>query len=960
VTETAPDKPTCEALERTKEELEGVRKRLEGVTEMARLAYWEHDFINDIYTFNDQFYRLLHTTAEQVGGYTMPSEEYARRFIHPDDLPAILAQMQKTFDSGYSRPDRQIEHRIIYPDGGTGHVAVTFFMVTDLEGKPARAYGVTRDITEQKQAEASLKEEIALRRILVDQSKDGIVTLDMSGAVIESNQQFAHMLGYSLKEAQKLHVWDWDAVSTREKLLERLRTVGQTGVHHETRHRRKDGSLFDVEISANSVNYQGRQLLFAVHRDITARKQAERERLANLYHFENMDKINRAVQGTDNLKQMMEDVLDAVLTCYDSDRAYLLFPCDPDAKTWTVPMERNKPEYPGVYSLGGEMPTNKAMARLIRTALESNRPLSLGAEGDLPDPGDPVEGIHVQSSIAMALRPKAGKPWLFGIHQCSHPRLWTTEEKKLFQEIGRRLEDALTSLLMHRNLRKSEDFLSNILAYIPDSIVVKDAEELRIVSFNRAFQKLTGFPEEKLVGKRTIDLVPEKLARKWDEADRAVLDNGVPVDIPEETIQGPEGELRIIHTQKIPIPDETGKPKFLLIIGEDITDYKKLQGQLNQAQKMEALGAMSGGIAHDFNNILQPMIGYCEFLKEDLPAHSPQHTYVDGIFQSGLRARDLVNQILAFSRQSDRKPVPVGLPLLLKEALKLCRSTFSASIEIIRDIQQDCAPVMADPTQLHQIIMNLMVNAYHAVEETGGKITVRLRETQLAEEDLRGSPLPPGKYARLSISDTGCGIAPDVMEKIFDPYFTTKPQGKGTGLGLSVVYGIVKEHGGHINVYSEVGKGTTFNVYLPGTEKASDTLPAAKAAPPLTTGHEHILLVDDEAIIIELERHMLERLGYRVTSCPDGTEALATFSETPGAFDLVITDINMPNMTGDQLARKIMAIRPEIPIIICTGFSEKIGLEEARAIGVKDFLMKPVAKSELAQKVRKALDQALP
>jgi CheY-like chemotaxis protein len=251
-----------------------------------------------------------------------------------------------------------------------------------------------------------------------------------------------------------------------------------------------------------------------------------------------------------------------------------------------------------------------------------------------------------------------------------------------------------------------------------------------------------------------------------------------------------------------------------------------------------------------------------------------------------------------------------------------------------------------------------MINAYHAVEETGGEISVHLKETELGEGDLQGVPLQPGKYARLSISDTGCGMEQAVLEKIFDPYFTTKAQGKGTGLGLAVVYGIVKEHGGHINVYSEVGKGSTFNVYLPAVTGAAEALPAENGEMPRATGHENILLVDDEEVIIQLESRMLERIGYRVTSCSNGAEALAVFSENPNAFDLVLTDMNMPGMAGDRLARELIAIRPDIPIIICTGFSERIGHDEARAIGVKGFLMKPVSVMEVAQKVRKVLNDS--
>jgi CheY-like chemotaxis protein len=252
--------------------------------------------------------------------------------------------------------------------------------------------------------------------------------------------------------------------------------------------------------------------------------------------------------------------------------------------------------------------------------------------------------------------------------------------------------------------------------------------------------------------------------------------------------------------------------------------------------------------------------------------------------------------------------------------------------------------------------MNLMVNAYHAMEQTGGEIFVELKEIQLGEDDLKIASSRPGKYARLSISDTGCGMTPAVLEKIFEPYFTTKPQGKGTGLGLAVVYGIVREHGGDINVYSEVDRGTTFNVYLPSADEESGELSAEKVHMARSTGHEHILLVDDEDVIVQLESQMLKRLGYRVTTCSNGVEALAVFSENPEAFDLVITDLNMPRMTGDQLVRELIRIRPDIPMIICTGFSEKIGGDEAKAIGVKEFLMKPVAISEMSRTVRAVLD----
>jgi CheY-like chemotaxis protein len=265
--------------------------------------------------------------------------------------------------------------------------------------------------------------------------------------------------------------------------------------------------------------------------------------------------------------------------------------------------------------------------------------------------------------------------------------------------------------------------------------------------------------------------------------------------------------------------------------------------------------------------------------------------------------------------------------------------------------------VMADAAQIHQIAMNLITNAYHAVEPTSEKIFVQLRETALERDDVAHSLLQPGRYVMLSVSDTGCGIDPKIVNKIFDPYFTTKEQGKGTGLGLAVVYGIVKEHHGDIKVYSEVGKGTTFNVYLPLMEESSEPVSVEKTES-LSAGNEHILLVDDEEPIMRLEKQILERLGYHVTSRISSVDALAAFKANPEAFDLVITDMAMPNMTGDQFARILLSMRTDLPIIICTGFSERITQEKAAAFGIKGLLKKPIVKSELARMIRKVLDEA--
>ena len=432
-----------------------------------------------------------------------------------------------------------------------------------------------------------------------------------------------------------------------------------------------------------------------------------------------------------------------------------------------------------------------------------------------------------------------------------------------------------------------------------------------------------------------------------------------------ETAQGKahEFEYRIITANGetiwirnfVTVIKENGKPSMLRGYLFDYTPFNEMKAQLYQAQKMESIGNLAGGIAHDFNNILFPIIGMSELLLEDLPKDSVQYENAEEILTAGKRGRELVKQILAFSRQMEQKKTPLRVQQILKEVLKLSRSTIPTNIELIQNIQQDCGVVMANSTQIHQIAMNLITNAYHAVMGNDGKIVVELKEMEINNGQLADSNLDPGRYARMSVSDNGTGMDSGIIKKIFEPYFTTKEKDKGTGLGLAVVYGIVKDHGGDIKVYSKPRKGTTVNVYLPLITKKEKNASEIKRLG-LPQGNERILLVDDEVPILKLEQQILERLGYEVTARSSSWEAIEIFKVKPDYFDIVITDMNMPNMTGDQLAHEILSIKKNVPIIICTGFSENINEGQAPSIGVKGFLMKPVVQSELAQMIRKLLD----
>jgi len=393
------------------------------------------------------------------------------------------------------------------------------------------------------------------------------------------------------------------------------------------------------------------------------------------------------------------------------------------------------------------------------------------------------------------------------------------------------------------------------------------------------------------------------------------------------------------------------------MVEERTQTLAKYERQLQQVLKIQAIGTLAGGIAHDFNNILFPIVGYTELTMDEVPDDSVAHNNLEEVLKAAHRAKDLVQQILTFSRQSGQERKPVKVHLIIKEALKLLRASIPASIEIINKIDDDCHPVMGDATQIHQVIMNLCTNAYHAMQDKGGTLEVNLSEVDVGyEETVKKIGMQPGKHLQLLVRDEGCGMDAVVLDRIFEPYYTTKEQGKGTGLGLSVIHGIVKNHRGDISVTSSPGKGTTFKVYLPVTEDAdiaNEFEPSNGAA----KGNERILLIDDEEQIVSMEQQMLENLGYEVTARTDSTKALKEFSEQPQNFDLVITDMTMPQMTGDELAQKLLDIKPDIPVILCTGFNEDITEEKALSMGIQKFVMKPVIKNDLATTIRTVLDQ---
>jgi PAS domain S-box-containing protein len=503
--------------------------------------------------------------------------------------------------------------------------------------------------------------------------------------------------------------------------------------------------------------------------------------------------------------------------------------------------------------------------------------------------------------------------------------------------------------------RDAESLMRSIIEHSPNMMFVKDAEELRFVLCNRAFEDILGYRQDEVIGKNDYDFFPAS-ADFFTSKDREVLSSGRLLQIPEETVQTRQRGLRYLRTLKVPIVDADGRPQYLLGIAEDITDRKQLEAQLRQAQKMEAVGTLAGGIAHDFNNILTSIVGFGELARVDSAGNPRAVESIENVLEAGHRAKSLVEQLVAFSRRQEPVRYAIDPGDTISAALKLVRAALPTSIAVRADIAPDLPTVLADPTQMHQVAMNLATNAAHAMGHRQGEIDVALRRTTVTHDVAATQlALSPGDYVCLTVRDTGCGMDAATIERIFDPFFTTKPKGQGTGLGLSVVHGIVQSHGGAIVVRSAPGAGTTFEVYLPAHDgPVAPQDPTDANVVPRGRG-ERILFVDDEAQIAELGRSMLESLGYRVTSFTDPVVAATMFRAAPDGFDLVVTDLTMPSLSGTELAAELWRVRPDMPILLDTGFIGGMTADAARAAGLRGVLAKPYTLSALGRAVHQAL-----
>jgi PAS domain S-box-containing protein len=482
------------------------------------------------------------------------------------------------------------------------------------------------------------------------------------------------------------------------------------------------------------------------------------------------------------------------------------------------------------------------------------------------------------------------------------------------------------------------------------------------VQLNPALCRMLGYSESELLDMTFRDFThPEDLEMEIPYYEKCVRGEIDSYRMDKRYVKK-DGEIIWVNMTAVITKNRAGQPLYALAMVEDITEVRmaeenrqRLESQLRQAQKMEAIGTLAGGIAHDFNNILGAIIGYSEMAIYDTEKGSMVYHNMEQVLKAGHRAKDLVKQILAFSRKSEQDKKIILITPIINEVLKLLRASLPTTIEICQQIEPSLGAIFADPTQIHQVMMNLGTNSAHAMENTGGLLDVSASNVDLDPDTAaQYTGLESGRYIRLVVSDTGHGIDSETLERIFDPYFTTKTKDKGTGMGLAVVHGIVKGHNGSIKVNSKPGRRTSFEILFPRT--ASEMQFDRVELNALPTGAEQILFIDDEETLIDLGRNMLTKLGYQVVARTSSLEAIEAFKANPDKFDLIISDMTMPNMTGDMLAEKITKIRSDIPIIICTGFSEQLSDAKLTALGIKGLLMKPLTIRELSRTVRKVLD----
>jgi PAS domain S-box-containing protein len=1028
---------------RTEGELKAAKAQLSNALEMAHLGHWEFDVANDLFTFNDQFYKIFRATVDQVGGYAMHSAEYAHRFVHPDDFHMVGEEIRKALETTDPHFTRTIEHRMLFSDGTVGYISVRFFIVKDSQGRTIKTYGVNQDITERKRAEEATHQSEAMFRTLFMSMKEGFylseAIYDHNGnpcdyRYLEVNPRFEQIMGLSRDQIIGKRYKELVPVDSTQ-WLDNYFTVARSGEPCSYEFYSNEYHMYFDTYAYQPAKGQ----VCVLVRNITeqklaneALKRSEEEyrelvenansiilRMNNIGVVTFINEFAQRFFGYSEQEIIGKNVVSTILPPIETAGRDLQVMIDdialnPDRyassiienmrrggeRVWIAwtnkPIRYENGRVVEVLCVGNDITERKqAEETLKRANLLMSTQKETSIEGILAVdesgtiissnrrfsdmwgiPPELMEGQHhVPALQAILDRVKDPQLSLRRVEYLYGDRNITSLEEIALKD-GRTFErytapmngadgkyygrvwyfrDITERKAMEKAVAEAEakyrDIFENSVAGIYQTTL-----DGRILSINTSIAHMLGYDSveeasEALSDLRQLYVNPERRS----EMARLVERHGLAKEFEAEFYRKDRSTLWVALNIRA-VRDETGEIAYLEGTASDITERKLLKAQLDHAQKMEAIGTLAGGIAHDFNNILAPIIGYTELSLNMAPEDGRLSHNMRQVLLSANRAKDLVRQILSFSRKTEQENKLVQVSLIVKEVLKLLRSSLPSTIEIRQAISPDAlhSITMADPTRIHQVLMNLCTNAAHAMRAAGGTLRVSLQNVEIGPKGARGAPnLEPGPHVKLSVADTGHGMDTAVQQRIFDPYFTTKGPEEGTGLGLAVVYGIVKNLSGAILVKSESGKGATFDVFFPRIETGPEA--SAMQSVSLPTGRGVVLVVDDEKHIVDMMKDMLVSLGYEAVSRYSSSDALEVFKAKPGSFDIVITDLTMPHMTGIDLAREILKVRAGTPIILCTGFSEAVDENRAKLTGIKELLMKPVSMRDLAVAVNRLL-----
>ncbi|MEN6473640.1 MAG: PAS domain S-box protein [Syntrophaceae bacterium] len=818
-------------------------------------------------------------------------------------------------------------------------ISMNIHTVRDKQGNIAYFEGTSVDIAERKWAQDALRASEARFRRLYDSIRDAFVSVDMDGMIIESNEVYRTMLGYEIEELKDLSYRDitppkWHTFESR--IIEKeVMARGYSDIY-EKEYRRKDGTVFPVELRLYLLRDDEGQPagMWAIVRDISERKRAE----------ERLKEANRQLQN------IIEFLPDATLITDGEQRII----------AWNRAMEEmtgvSKADILGREHFEAMVPFYGAPSAFLIDYIGRGSAQIPSRYTDIRRKGD---GIYAEVYSPILYRGRGAYIWAIAapLYDGEGNIIGAIESIRDITE-RKRVEEEL----------KESEARYRLLAENASDIIFTMDRDLRFTYISPCVQRLRGYAVEEAMRQKVDEiLTPESLQRAMRVfQDELQAENGASHEWRKRTLELEEfckdGSTIWTETTFTPLRDEAARLIGFLGITRDISERrqaeekrKKLESQLAQAQKMESIGILAGGIAHDFNNILSPIMGFTELAKLKLEKGDRIEKELDEVLQAGLRARELVKQILTFSRKADIQKAPMDIMPLIKETIKFIRSSLPATIEIRQDLRLESAMIEADPVQIHQILMNLSSNAGYAMHPGGGVLSIRLSGVEFSPGDSHPQGLQPGRYVRLSVSDTGQGIPKAIIDSIFDPFFTTKPRGEGTGMGLSVIHGIVEDMRGAVSVDSKPDRGATFDILLPMIDVQEVAGIHDETGVDSRPHSGRILFVDDERAVLAAGGGLLERLGYQVVAADNPLEALRIFTAHSNDFDCVLTDLTMPKMSGIDLAERLKAIRPDIPIVLSTGLS--LGLSEDRIsrAGIREMVMKPMSAAELAQAVFKAM-----